>query len=90
MYNIHIKSEGITGGGGVKLNDGLQVLLNVGFFEILQVTIKAATGEDKAVTAVMLWDGPEGDIMPYDYYPEPDWTLDSCGCCFETPIPLVC
>ncbi|VDI55310.1 Hypothetical predicted protein [Mytilus galloprovincialis] len=43
-----------------------------------------------AATSVMLWDGPEGEIMPYDHVPEADWSVNVCYCCFQTPIPATC
>ncbi|CAG2210833.1 unnamed protein product [Mytilus edulis] len=52
--------------------------------------IKAASGEGMAATSVMLWDGPEGEIMPYDHVPEADWSATACICCFENPIPATC
>ena len=58
-------------------------------FSILQFEIKAASGEGMAATSVMLWDGPEGEIMPYDHVPEADWSATACYCCFENPIPTV-
>ncbi|XP_076085507.1 uncharacterized protein LOC143056307 [Mytilus galloprovincialis] len=52
--------------------------------------IKAASGEGVAATSVMLWDGPEGEIMPFDHVPEADWSATACICCFENPIPATC
>ncbi|XP_052081925.1 uncharacterized protein LOC127719726 isoform X2 [Mytilus californianus] len=52
--------------------------------------IKAASGEGMAATSIMLWDGPEGEIMPYDHVPEADWSVTVCYCCFENPIPTTC
>ncbi|XP_076085326.1 uncharacterized protein LOC143056125 [Mytilus galloprovincialis] len=52
--------------------------------------IKAASGEGMAATSVMLWDGPEGEIMPYNHVPEADWSVTVCYCCFENPIPTTC
>ncbi|VDI51286.1 Hypothetical predicted protein [Mytilus galloprovincialis] len=52
--------------------------------------IKSASGEGMAATSVMLWDGPEGEIMPYDHVPEADWSATVCYCCFQNPIPVTC
>ncbi|VDH98959.1 Hypothetical predicted protein [Mytilus galloprovincialis] len=52
--------------------------------------IKSASGEGMAATSVMLWDGPEGEIMPFDHVPEADWSDTACYCCFENPIPATC
>lgn len=52
--------------------------------------MKAGGGEGIAVTGIMLWDGPEDGIAPYNYQEEQDWTESVAQCCLLPNIPAVC
>ncbi|ESO82597.1 hypothetical protein LOTGIDRAFT_236952 [Lottia gigantea] len=57
-------------------------MVNGGTYE---VNLQAADGKGKAVTSIVLWDGPESVIVEYDYTKEVDWTLGVCSCCKVDP-----
>ena len=45
--------------------------------------IQAADGDGYAVTAITFWDGPAGELAPYDYYNTIDF--ENCECCLVAP-----
>jgi hypothetical protein len=53
---------------------------------VLQVSARVSSPDGNGVAGITFWDGPDHGIWTHDYVPEPDWTVDVCGCCNEDPV----
>ncbi|KAL3873866.1 hypothetical protein ACJMK2_036950, partial [Sinanodonta woodiana] len=54
-----------------------------------EISVKAADGDGKAVTGITFWDGPEGQLAPFDYT-APEATDSVCDCCFDDDSAVNC